>query len=135
MDKKILIGSMLVLTLLLLMPSIPAIQQNIVKDDINEKILSELPEDLDFKDIKYIKSLEQIKHPLIYIIIVFWIAFRQSRGNFLFDLSCDVDIGGYYIHYPLMFLRSVYLILLTSHIIDFWNWFSDKYGWNWNIPY
>jgi len=32
MNKKILIGSMLVLTLLLLMPSIPAIQLNTIKD-------------------------------------------------------------------------------------------------------
>ena len=42
MKKKILIGSLLVLTLLLLMPSIPAIQQKSVeegiKQDIQEKI-------------------------------------------------------------------------------------------------
>jgi hypothetical protein len=38
MKKKILIGSMLVLSLLLLMPSIPAVQTNTIKEDIKQNI-------------------------------------------------------------------------------------------------
>jgi len=37
MNKKILIGSMLVLTLLLLMPSLPAIQYNTINENIYEE--------------------------------------------------------------------------------------------------
>ncbi len=48
MNKKIILGSVLVLILLLLMPSIPAIQNNVVR----EKILSNISDNLDLEDIR-----------------------------------------------------------------------------------
>ena len=57
MKKKILIGSLLVLTLLLLMPSIPAIQQKIIEDEAYNDIVERL-EDFNFKDLNELKSIE-----------------------------------------------------------------------------
>ena len=53
MDKKIIIGSMLVLTLLLLMPSIPAIQLNTIKD----KVYSDYSGELNQQDVEELKEL------------------------------------------------------------------------------
>jgi hypothetical protein len=73
MEKKILIGSIVAVTILLLIPTIPAIQHNIVKEDNKDKILSELSEDLDFKDIKELVDsgrLDRVKHPLLYFFVI-----------------------------------------------------------------
>jgi len=48
MGKKILIGSMLVLTLLLLMPSIPAIQQKSIGDGVNDDLPDLIVENIYF---------------------------------------------------------------------------------------
>ena len=48
MKKKILIGSIIAVALLLLMPSIPAIQHKVVKD----KILIEITKNLDLEDLR-----------------------------------------------------------------------------------
>ena len=48
MNKKILIGSIIAVAILLLMPSIPAIQTNLVKD----KALSEITKDLDLEEFR-----------------------------------------------------------------------------------
>ena len=53
MRKKIIIGCMLVVTLLLLMPSIPAIQQKTIEDRIH----SDLVEQLNLKKIKGVSPL------------------------------------------------------------------------------
>ena len=54
MRKKILIGSMLVLTLLLFMPSIPAIQQKIIEDKVIDDFVKK-PDDEDIMKILKIR--------------------------------------------------------------------------------
>ena len=56
MKKKILIGSLLVLTLLLLMPSIPAIQQKTIEEGFKQDIQEKL-ETINLEEIKDIRSL------------------------------------------------------------------------------
>ena len=56
MKKKILIGSMLVLTLLLLTPSIPAIQQKAIEEGFKQDIQEKLDE-INLEEIKDIRSL------------------------------------------------------------------------------
>ena len=56
MKKKIIIGSMLVLTLLLLMPSIPAIQQKTIED----KAYSDLVEKFEDVDVDFIELLKDV---------------------------------------------------------------------------
>ena len=69
MKKKILISSLFVLTLILLMPSIPAIQQNTIKDKaFNENrnlpvYLRKTPEEAD-RELLY-RALFEIKKDLI----------------------------------------------------------------------
>ena len=69
MGKKIIIGSMLVLTLLLLMPSIPAIQQKSVEEGIQQDIREKLDtinlDDYNFKNTKEIKNGDDFKYPLL----------------------------------------------------------------------
>ena len=61
MKKKILIGSIIAVALLLLMPSIPAIQQKTVE----EKAYSDFVERLKDVDLEDIEVLEWIRHPII----------------------------------------------------------------------
>ncbi len=53
MKKKILIGSLLVLTLLLLMPSIPAIQQNTIEDNLKQELQD--------KSLHQLKLMDELK--------------------------------------------------------------------------
>ncbi len=71
MKKKILIGSLLVLTLLLLMPSIPAIQQKSVEEGIKQDIQEKL-DTITLDDLKYIDVLDDIRHPILYYIFVLY---------------------------------------------------------------
>jgi len=66
MKKKILIGSIIAVLLLLLMPSIPAIQQKSVEEGVKQEIQEKL-DTIDFKDLREIKTLDDdVKHLLLY---------------------------------------------------------------------
>jgi len=98
MKKKLIFGSMLVLTLLLLMPTIPAIQQNLVK---NEKIVESLESNLKF--------------PILNGIIYFLLIWRFIRAIILHSVSSNgTDDGGrgppdIDILHPILFLaRRIY---------------------------
>jgi len=56
MKKKILIGGMLVLTLILLMPSIPAVQQKPIEEGFKQDLKYKLDE-INLEEIKDIRSL------------------------------------------------------------------------------
>ena len=138
MNKKILMGSMLVLTLLLLMPSIPAIQQKVVKDEV----FSEIQEDIEFEDVKELLESGKLgneKFPLLYSLVYYLTRFRLWRFDILAEISYDVYCGeGWFdldIHNLLLFSRCVMILLSTFFIIGFFNDMSDSLGWNWEIPY
>jgi len=78
MNKKILIGSLLVLTLLLLMPSIPAIQQKTIED----KMYRDLVEKIDTNDMNILKELDLGKlpdHPFLNFLILIPVFLRYPR--------------------------------------------------------
>ena len=83
MRKKTLIGSMLVLTLLLLMPSIPAIQTNVIKEDIKQDIQEKLDDYIseissnhqNIKNLNLFKSIFKILIPLAVAVIVIYMIF------------------------------------------------------------
>lgn len=137
MNKKLLLSSLLVLTLLLLMPSIPAIQHNIFKKDIKDKMLTKLPEDLDFKDLREIVNsvkVDKLKHPLLYFFVILVAGFRWIRCLILGEISLDIipgEIPGVEIRHPILFLRCMWLIATVEFWDLYWNNLSDKYGWNW----
>ena len=137
MKKKILIGSMLVLTLLLLMPSIPAIHQKTIED----RKYNDLFEQLDFKDVKEKKKMDLIRHPLIYdhtllyAIVIFLGGFRWLRCLILAEISFDIiswNPPEYEVYHPILFLRCIWLLNTFGIWCSFWEYISDTLGWNWD---
>jgi len=137
MNKKILLDSMLVFTMLLLMPSIPAIQQNITKDEIENKIVSELSEDLDFKDIREILEsgkLDRLKRPLLYLFIILISLPRIIRLEVLGELSYSGDWPfNITVKNKIFFLRYGMVLFFTALWFQMWDYVSIFFGWNWNI--
>ena len=131
MKKRILIGSILVLTLLLLMPSIPAIHQKTTVD----KEFNDLIEQLDVKDVTDIRKIDWIRHPLLYALAIFIAKFRLERCRILAEISFDYSYwhGGpiLEIHHPILFLRGLWLITTIEYWCSFWKTISNKFGWNW----
>ena len=134
MRKKILIGSMLVLTLLLLMPSIPAIQQKTIEGGIKQEIQEKL-ETIDFKDLKEIKALEDdMKFPILYILISLFVEFGLVRILFLYLFGGGMG-GGF--NSPslqiLCLLRAVMVTISTFTILYFFMFLSYILGWGWDL--
>ena len=135
MSKKILIGSMLVFTILLLMPSIPAIQMETIEDGT----YNDLVEQLDFKDVLEIKELEQIKHPLLYTLVKLLLDCRWTRIEILGEISFDVfSYGSWFdveIYRPVLFLRCIMLLVTSAFLGYFWNNLSNTFEWDWDPFY
>ena len=133
--KKILIGCIITATILLLMPSIPAIQNKIVMDEIKEGF--------NIKNIRELLdngNLDRKKHLLLLIFVYLIAGFRLKRIDILCTISIkNVEYVGRIpiieLRYPIIYLRAVMLIFTT--IFWFYNWqkISDKYVWNWDILY
>jgi len=133
MRKKILIGSTLVLTLLLLMPSIPAIQQKTIEEGIKQDIQEKL-ETINVNDLKDIKVLDWIRHPILYIIVMLQLKFRFLRLQILefLEIMCFYYLGFDYLGF--IFLERWLMLFVTSSIIaDFWGTLSDNLGWGWEF--
>ena len=96
MKKKILIGSIIAVALLLLMPSIPAIQQKTVE----EKAYSDFVERLKDVDLEDIEVLEWIRHPILYIFVIFLLSFRIERALAMAEMSCYFTQGDDWMPYP-----------------------------------
>jgi len=135
--KKILIGSIFVLTLILLMPSIPAIQQKTIEDSTYSHFAKNK---IDF-NINKIEKLEQLKHPILFLIILTITIYNILRVSFysiLFSYSIDnSNPDDITIKHPLLAIISAFRGL-TIYIpvliwIYFWNYISNQLGWNWNF--
>ena len=126
MKKKILIGSLLVLTLLLLMPSIPAVQQKTIEDKAYSDFVEELSD---------IKVLELIRHPILYTLVMFLFFHRIERGVMLLEISTEHWNFPYNfdIIHPVLFCWFLWIYLSLEIYSAFWNNVSDKFGWGWNV--
>ena len=132
MNKKILIGSIFVLTLLLLMQSIPAIQHTVIKDKVKEEMLSEKLKEV--REVLNTGSLERVRHPVLLAIILSWMGFRLIRCSFLISISLWwADINTPIVDYPLLFIRGVWLYETSIAVLIIWNILSNILGWNWNV--
>jgi len=134
MRKKILIGSLLVLTLLFLMPSIPAVQQKSVEEGIKQN----LQEKLDANDMNILKELDLGKlpdHPFLNFLILIPVFLRYPRIFLLLELSMEVDEWGYLeIIHPLLFIRMTWLLFTTNAWIVLWWSFYNSMGWDFYLP-
>jgi ABC-type multidrug transport system fused ATPase/permease subunit len=142
MKKKILIGSLLVLALLLLMPSIPAIQQKTIDDGIKQELQEKLDE-INLDDLKDFKGSDRFKHPFLYIFVISIMNIQILRYwiNFLLIVLCCIcadELGTSTIH-PIIFsilsLRDVFLESQLVTWIYFWEDISARFGWNWGLIY
>ena len=135
MKKKILIGSLLVLTLLLLMPSIPAIQQN----TIEEKAYSDFVEKLDDIDFEDIEILDDMRHPVLYALVVFILCSRMDNILKLFDIAVTVIEWEWYfewdVHHPFLLLIVILMAAKLSFRMILWRNISNKLGWGWIMDY
>jgi len=133
MKKKILIGSLLVLTLLLLMPSIPAIQTKTIQEgryqELHDKLVT-IP--LDDSNGKIV--FDGILFPNLYEFVLYiqherWVIFK-----IFYDFSTEPDIFGDRVIYPLFYLWSCVLSFRFWIWSDFWRIISERLGLGWEIP-
>jgi len=129
MNKKILIGSMLVLTLLLLMPSIPAIQLKTFENETHNDFFSRI-ENIDFNDLKSI--IDGIPdHPILFIWVMFIFYFRLLRAELYWVIATDMDGVNFTIHNPPLFLLGVLLLYRAVNWGFGWADLAEKMEWNW----
>ena len=134
MNKKILVGSIFVLTLLLLMPSIPAVQQKSIGEGIKQEIQEKL-DTINLNDLKESKKLDWVRHPLLCVIILylsFIVSLRIGRGIKLRDSSYGYAPDGHRIIVrPFRFFRGKWIISRGVRWFNFWENLSDTLHWNW----
>jgi len=118
-NKKLLLGSIIAVTILILIPSTSAIQLDTSQLDFEEN--AQLNDD--------------IKFPKLYDLISFWLNIRFFRFIVLMMIS------GYYVNseyevevlYPILFLRALWIIYTTVYLSEFIQILSDRFGWNWRM--
>lgn len=133
MKKKILIGSLLVLTLLLLMPSIPAIQQKIA-EEVRYQELTEIFDDFGLEDIKEIMGKSALpKHPILLSFV--FLIYLMRLGRSIIGLALSTNFLRYYepleIYHPLLFLYSGWLFISGFFWLYIWMLIANILGWNW----
>jgi hypothetical protein len=134
MRKILLFGIILVITLLFLVPSMPAIQQKIIYNEVEREMI----EDYNIKNIKkYMEfsKTENIKFPLLYKLIISTLTLRWFRINVLREYSYEEDWPYYEIKNPILFFRFLILLINTHIWSNLWSFISHNLGWNWDIPY
>jgi len=133
LNKKILVCSILVIAMLLLMPSIPAIQQKTIKEEIKQDLKEKL-ETINLNYIEEIEDLEWIRHPILFLMYIIAV-FRGIRGFGIMFISSEyvpeLELVVLKITHPILFLRGAWLAVSASVWIGFWFALSQKYGWNW----
>ena len=125
MRKKILIGSIFVLTLLILMPSVSAIHKNSIENEIKQQVDKITPFDLlDFEPPD--------KFPLAFYFVLTIFYFRIIRLNMLIEYAIEGDYpGDFEIVHPLIVLRCAILLWATAWWFEGWDAISDYFGWGW----
>ena len=123
MNKKILIGSIVAVAILLLMPSIPAIQKNVTDEEIKQDLRDRL-EEIDFKKIKSLD--DDIKFPCLFHLLKFCLIFRSCR-IFLFLFI------GYYLDIPIAFYRGAWLASTTDCFYELLEIVSDIFNLGWDF--
>ena len=131
MSKKILIGSMLVLAMLLLMPSIPAVQQKSIEEGFKQELQEKL-ESFNLDNLKDIKDLDRIRHPILYVLVVILLELRFEQAFRMFKFAFDCAENEQMYLALLGLLRWLWIDLTFEIFYNFWNNISDKLGWGWD---
>ena len=138
MKKKILILGLLVVILLLLMPSIPSIHTNTIRDGIKQNIQERLN---GCDDVKDMGVLYEMKHPILYIFVKTIDFFRFLRRDLWMRLTDNVfsqidglfTIDGYSIIFYIGLFRFWMIWVISIQWREFWGRLNEDYGWNWDL--
>lgn len=130
MNKKILISSMLVFSMLLLMPIVPAVQFNTIKNEMEQ-------------EVKELQSVEMFdykppdKFPLLYYLVFAIGNFRLLRFYILWDIAWEQGDwpAEIYLKHPLILLRSLIIARRAFRWIGGWGRISDILGLNWEFDW
>ena len=114
MNKKLILGSFLVLALFLLIPTIPAIQS---------------------KEIKELSDFPDVKHPLLFVFVVILLEIRAVRALYLFNFASNTEThqDRYDFDHPILGMRAIWLLLTSGLWAGFWQIISHSLGWNWEL--
>ena len=120
MNKKILFGSILAVVLILMMPSIPAIEDEAYSDFVEK-----------------IKSLDDdVMLPLLYALVMFNLQTRHDISSKLIEISSTYNGHAYWpfeVHNPIIFTIGFVLALRSLFGLLFWIAFSDIFRLDWDI--
>jgi hypothetical protein len=123
MRKKLVFGIVLVLTLLLLMPSITAIHLISSQKEI------ELKENIMFPEIPE-------KCPLLFLFVI-GIAYSRTIRMLLwmrYSIEFDENFPGQFeIIHPLGTIRAAMLLFSTEWWLTIWEEISNNLGWDWSF--
>ena len=131
--KRVFIGGIFTVILLLLIPTSSAIQLNAIQENIN----SFSGEHVEYNQKDY-EILEGIIHPLLYKILIPTLFLRMYISLVLTLISGEYIAGwhsaGYWeIDYPLLFLYSIRLFWKYYARLSFWDCISSTLHWNWDV--
>ena len=111
------------------MPSIPAIQTKVVK----ENLIIDSTKVLDINNIKELTEFPDIKHPFLYLFVFSVALFRLIRLIILVDLASEpTDYPPYFeITNWFLFIRCLMLSSGRDLWLLMWKDISESYGWGW----
>jgi hypothetical protein len=128
--KKKIIFPIVVLCLIILLPSHPALDKQHIQP--KENILPDQIQFIDFpKD-------GIIKYPTLYNLLLKWLNFRWKRAEILADISSDSYQIWHFIwetivYYPILYMRFIMLVISNVLIINLLEAISYKLNWNWEF--
>jgi hypothetical protein len=131
MNKKIIIGSILVVTILLLMPSIPAIQNKTIEGKVFDNYIQNNYE-MKMKELEEKTKNGFWEHPLFYLLAE-TTKFRTLRGlSMMFFSGFEIyPYGEDNIEHPILFLRGMWLYLTGLMFVGIIQIIADSMGWGW----
>ena len=144
MNKKLLLGSLFVLILILLMPSISAVQHMTVEGEIKQDIKEKF-DSISFKSIKDNIVFEEIKYALLYNFVFFIYKLYLVRILIHILIGISIIIWVYseehtkmieYLGFILCAIVILRMMRLEGSFIlweSFWMNMSDYFGWNWDF--
>ena len=138
MNKKILIGSIIAVVILLLMPSIPALQQKTIAEGIKQDIQEKL-DTITIDDLKDISVLGNLKYPILQFFVIMFITLRTFQITFLsridsfLNLISDEPYAEWPNLYDFLSKRIFFLYATYTYWITYWQMMSDLFDWNWSL--
>ena len=131
--KRVLIGGICSIILLIVIPTSSAIHFNALQENSN----SYSSEQFKYSQNEH-EVLEGIIHPFLYKIIIPTLFCRMFLSLALTQISGEYikswhGAGYWIISYPLLFLYSIRSFLKYYTRLSFWDYLSNTLDWHWDV--